>query len=227
MDADAGGSGSVVRAGAPDRPRAWRSPGAWLILLVVLGLGFAIDLQTKAWSFRNVASAPVALDREQLLSDPAHDPIGFHRSMAILPGGMLELKLVLNPGAVFGIGSSHRWFFIVFTVVAIAAGILVFGRYTEAGNHLAHIAIGLVLAGGLGNLYDRIVFGRVRDFIQVLAGRRLPFGWTWPGTNNPEMFPWVFNIADVLLLVGMIALMMHVNRVEKGRKGEGRKGLRD
>jgi signal peptidase II len=67
----------------------------------------------------------------------------------------------------------------------------------------SHIAIGLILAGGLGNLYDRMVFGAVRDFLHMLPGWELPNGWMWPGNTTSEVFPWVFNVADVLLLAGM------------------------
>jgi len=83
---------------------------------------------------------------------------------------------------------------------------------------VAQIALGLVLAGGLGNLYDRVMIGRVRDFIHALPGRTLPFDWKWPGTHNTEMFPWVFNIADLLLFSGMVLLLMFVNRRDRSRK---------
>ena len=139
-------------------------------------------------------------------------------SRRVLPGRLLDFKLVLNPGAVFGIGANHRWFFIAFTVVALLVGIHVFGRFSAPGAWPAHAALGLVMSGGVGNLHDRIAFGRVRDFIQVLPGRHLPFDWTWPGTQNPEMFPWVFNLADVWLFVGMVALMVYVDRAQKARK---------
>ena len=139
-------------------------------------------------------------------------------SRRVLPGRLLDFKLVLNPGAVFGIGANHRWFFIAFTIVALLVGIHVFGRFSAPGAWPAHAALGLVMSGGVGNLHDRIAFGRVRDFIQVLPGRHLPFDWTWPGTQNPEMFPWVFNLADVWLFVGMVALMVYLDRVQKARK---------
>jgi len=199
---------------------ACRSPSAWATLLCVLVLGLGADLTSKAWAFRTVGDEPIALDRQRLLADVNHDPVGLRARRSILPWRLLDFKLVLNPGAVFGIGANQRWFFISFTIAALGTGLLIFGRLTRSRNHLAHVALGLILAGGLGNLCDRIAFGRVRDFIQFLPGRRLPFGWTWPGTENWEMFPWVFNAADLLLLLGMILLMIHINRLEKRRKIE-------
>jgi signal peptidase II len=67
----------------------------------------------------------------------------------------------------------------------------------------AHVAIGLILAGGIGNLYDRFFYGAVRDFLHMLPGWSLPSGWKWPGNSTSDVFPWVFNVADVMLLVGM------------------------
>ncbi|MCP3903954.1 MAG: signal peptidase II [Planctomycetes bacterium] len=211
---NSGATGEPTPAG----PRSLWSATAWLLLLGVFTLAMGADLWTKEWAFRTVGPEPVVLDRAELLANPDYDPVGTRSARRVLPWGLLDFRLVLNPGAVFGIGAHQRWFFIVFTLGAIAAGLVIFGRYTGATDRLAHIALGLILAGGLGNLYDRIVFGRVRDFIHALPGRRLPYGWEWPGTHNPELFPWVFNVADMLLLAGMIALMVHVNRVERKRE---------
>jgi signal peptidase II len=124
---------------------------------------------------------------------------------------------VINRGAVFGVGNNWRLFFIAFTLAILGGMILVFARWTAHRHHLAHVAIGLILAGGAGNLYDRIRFAIVRDFLHMLPGYKLPFGWSWPG-GSEEMFPWLFNTADVMLLVGMGSLMLHINRVERRRK---------
>ena len=51
----------------------------------------------------------------------------------------------------------------------------------------------------------------------MLPGYKLPFGWSWPGGSR-EIFPWVFNTADVMLLLGIGSLMLHIIRAEKRRK---------
>ena len=197
--------------------RAYRFPAAWATLVAVLALGLTIDLSAKAWTFKNVADRPVELDRQVIIANPHSNPIPHHDGRHLLGAGLLDLRLVINRGAVFGVGNNRRVFFIAFTLAALGAGLLVFARWTTHRNHLAHIAIGLILAGGVGNLYDRIRFAVVRDFLHMLPGYKLPFGWSWPGGSH-EMFPWVFNTADVMLLVGMGSLMLHINRVEKRRK---------
>ena len=201
MSATTGGTGSAQR-------RAWRSPLAWGVLITTVVACLALDLGLKHWSFENVASEPVALDANAII--PSHDP------KTVIPK-LLNLHLVKNEGAVFGIGENQRMFFIVFTVAALSAAIAVFARWTMAGATAAHIAIGLVVAGGLGNLYDRIMYGFVRDFLHMLPEWNLPFGWHWPGGSS-EIFPWVFNAADVMLLAGMATLMLYMNSVDKRRK---------
>jgi signal peptidase II len=186
---------------------AWRSPRAWIILIIVTLIGFSTDIITKTWAFNTITEKPVVLERELLLSNPQWTPIPIHQGIVAIPGKLLNFRLVLNDGAVFGIGSQQRVFFILFTFVALGIAGWIFAKHTSAKNTIAHIALGLVLGGGLGNLYDRVFIGRVRDFMHMFPDRHLPFGWSWPGTNS-ELFPWIFNIGDVLLLTGMGLLMI-------------------
>lgn len=195
--------------------RAYRSPRAWLILLCVAAVGLSLDLGLKQWCFDNVASAPVVLDRHELLNNP-YWRIPRHEPMVLLES-VLTLHLVENRGAVFGIGADQRVFFIAFTVAALLAAIFIFARSTNDRAWKAHLGIAMILAGGLGNLYDRVAFGVVRDFLHMLPGGRLPFNWHWPGGSN-ELFPWVFNTADILLLVGMTLLLLHINKRERLQK---------
>jgi signal peptidase II len=214
----------AVAASSPEESlpavRAWRSPASWLLLSTVLALGLSVDLATKWWTFENVAAIPVRIDRARILEDPFYDPVPHHQPHRVMPWNLLHLRLVINKGAVFGLGQDKREFFIVFTVVAVAAAIVFFAR-TSASFWLAHAALGLILAGGLGNLFDRWQFAAVRDFLHMLPGWQLPFGLSWPGGSG-DIFPWVFNLADVMLLSGMALLLLHINRVET-RKERTRK----
>jgi signal peptidase II len=189
-------------AGQPPKHPARRSTAAWALLLCVAAAGIILDLGSKEWAFASIAAAPVVIDREAAISNPEYAPIPHHEGRVALPGGLLDFRLVLNSGAVFGIGAHQRWFFVSFSLVAIAVAIWLFGWRTSARNRLLHIGIGLILAGAIGNLWDRIQLGRVRDFLHMLPGWELPFGLSWPG-GNAEVWPWIFNIADVMLLAGM------------------------
>lgn len=211
-------SGSVEGAGFV---RAWRSPLAWLVLLATFAASLSLDLWSKYWSFEHVASEPVALTPGLLVEDPDYR-LPWHPGIEVVPPDLLDFHLVLNRGAVFGIGQHRRGVFIALTVVAIVAGLSVFAGWTDRRSRLSHVAIGLVLAGGVGNLYDRFVYGAVRDFLHMLPRRHLPFDLSWPG-GSTELFPWVFNVADVLLLAGMSLLMIQAFRADRAAA----KALRD
>ncbi len=186
---------------------AWQSPRAWIILVLVATIGLTIDLVTKSWAFQEIAGEPVLLERELLLLNSQWTPIPIHEGVVAIPGRILNFRLVLNDGAVFGIGSQQRVFFILFTFVALLIAGWIFAKHTTSKSTLAHIALGLILGGGLGNLFDRICIGRVRDFMHLFPDRHLPFELSWPG-GHTELFPWIFNTGDVLLLTGMGLLMI-------------------
>jgi signal peptidase II len=202
-------SGAGVSPAA--RHDALWSPRAWFVLMVVTGLGVATDLSSKWLAFARIAGAPVHIDREAVMRAgeqsrslsafiPPHDPV------VVIPK-LLNFTLVLNPGAVFGIGAGKRWFFVAFTLGALVLAVWMFGAWTRARDGAAHVAIALLLAGGLGNLYDRLAYACVRDFIHPLPGMDLPFGWRMPFTGSREIWPYVSNLADLWLLVGIGMLM--------------------
>jgi signal peptidase II len=180
-------------------------------------LGIASDLWTKSVAFERIAEDPVVIYREDVLAVgparigsliPRHDPV------VVVPG-VLELTLVLNPGAVFGVGAGQRWFFVLFTLGAGAFAMWLFCTWTRPRDWLAHTSLGLVLAGGIGNLYDRLQYACVRDFLHPLAGVELPFGLAWPGGER-EVWPWVSNVADALLLIGIVVLLVKLWRTPEG-----------
>jgi signal peptidase II len=108
-------------------------------------------------------------------------------------GNTVRLTLVYNPGAAFGLnlGPQSRWIFAVLTLVALAILARLY-RSTRAGDDTRVVALALVCAGALGNLFDRVrsVFGVV-DFIDVGIGDS-----RWP----------TFNVADMAVSVGAAVL---------------------
>lgn len=196
----------------PEHGGAGASPVAWTLLAATTVVGLIIDLWSKHAAFAKIASVPVHISREDVLATPMlgalippHDPV------RVVPG-LLELTLVLNPGAVFGMGAGRRWFFVVFTFLALGFGLYMFSKWTRPREWSAHVAIGLLLSGGLGNLYDRLVYACVRDFLHPLPGVVLPFGWHWPWGGN-EVWPYVSNIADLWLCIGIGVLVVRTLRM--------------
>jgi signal peptidase II len=193
---------------------AGRSLAAWTVLLVVFCVGLVADLWTKAWAFRTVAGRPVTLVYEEVVGNPRY-PLPWHEGVRALPWDLLDYRLVLNHGAVFGVGQNKQRLFIGFTIIAATVALGFFARWTRANAWIAHISIGMILAGGIGNLYDRLTVGAVRDFLHMLPRWDLPWGLKWPNNPTTEVFPWIFNIADVLLLVGMAFFMIYAYRRDR------------
>ena len=192
---------------------AWRSPRAWAVLLGTFALALALDLVTKEWAFRSVADRPVELRYEDVAGNPSYS-LPWHAGVRAVPPDLLDLRLVLNHGAVFGIGQGRGALFIAFTVLAVGTALWVFGRHTSARSHASHVGLALVLAGGIGNMVDRVSVGAVRDFLHLFPRRELPFGLHWPGGSD-EWFPWVFNVADMELIAGMCLLMLAVHLADR------------
>lgn len=196
--------------------RRWR--GAWVRLLVATVLGVAVDLISKAVAFASIAEQPVTIRRSDVLAagaDGVRRLVPPHEPVTVAPH-LLEFRLVLNPGAVFGMGPGRRWFFVGFSIVAVAMGLWAFARWTRPRDRWAHVGLGLIFSGAIGNLYDRVRFGVVRDFLHPLPGVNLPFGWAWP-SGAREVWPWVSNVADAALLAGIAILVVHLWRADAGR----------
>ncbi len=193
----------------PDQASTLKSCRAWVWLLGTVVFGVATDLLSKSLAFAKVADTPVIINRSEVLTEQnLGNLIPYHDSVTAIPR-ILDFTLVLNPGAVFGIGAGQRWFFVIFTLIAMVVAFVLFAKWTKPRDWIAHAGFGLIIAGGLGNLYDRILFGCVRDFIHPLPGVKLPFGITWPNGGSDEIWPYVSNIADLYLLIGIALLLIY------------------
>jgi len=161
--------------------------GSHLRLWLTVGLGVGLDLASKyaAWG---------------LLGGPPDE--GGH-VVTVLPG-WLQFVASRNPGIVFGLSltgslgpAAGRVVTILLTLVTSALIFYVFAS-SLAKQRWVHFWCGLILAGALGNLFDRLVFGCVRDLIQITAAFHvggLTIDW-----------PYIFNLADVYLVIGVIAV---------------------
>ena len=111
--------------------------------------------------------------------------------------GPLRLTLVLNGGVSFGLlqgdGAWVRWTLATFQL-AVVVFLALWVRRAE--KPVSGFAVGLIMGGAMGNVVDRLRFGYVVDFVDV---QRL-------------FFPWVFNLADSAITVG-VALLLAENLV--------------
>jgi signal peptidase II len=162
--------------------KAWQSASSWLRFLLPAILGLLADLYLKNWAF------PDGVPTENVMFAGRHaDAVN---PWPVIPG-ILGFTTTVNQGAVFGIGQGKVQLFLAFSIVALAIILWVFAT-SGASHRVVHLALGLITAGALGNLYDRAVFHGVRDMLKFYAN--------W--------YPYIFNLADVLLCLGVPLLIM-------------------
>jgi signal peptidase II len=115
---------------------------------------------------------------------------------------IFNITLVHNQGVSFGLfgDGSARWMLSIFSVVVAS----VLGWWAlKADRRLLITAIGLVMGGAIGNVIDRIRFGFVVDFLD------------FSGTG---FFPWVFNVADSAITIGVALLILDSLLSERAAK---------
>src|SRR5205823_14088073 len=117
----------------------------------------------------------------------------------------LHFHVTCNQGAVFGLGRGQRWLFVVVSIAAIVVLTSLFAR--SDGRHFYQLLLGMLLAGVLGNMYDRIRLGYVRDMIYALPDWKNPLRGMFPTWQT--VFPWIFNVADSLLCVGVFLMIIY------------------
>lgn len=106
----------------------------------------------------------------------------------ILIPGLINILQSRNEGVVFGLFPGKTNVFVIFSIIAIAVIIYIYVK-SDKEFFVSNLALGLVLAGAIGNLWDRIWYGYVRDFIDLHIGDK----YHWP----------TFNIADSLICIGI------------------------
>ena len=117
----------------------------------------------------------------------------FGKEMSLI-GDFLWLKRAgLNTGAAWGSFDGGRWIFVAVSVVI--AGLIVYLMFSKKHfkSRFFKLSLGIMLGGLLGNLFDRIVLGGVRDFLAF----------------NFFDFP-VFNVADIAITVATIMLIVYI-----------------
>ncbi len=134
-----------------------------------------------------IALLVLALDRWTKYLVIHHLPQG--ATLVVAP--FLNLVQVRNAGGAFGVGNHggyrSSFFFIVVSIIAIVVIISLLRRLPPRAT-LVRWSLGAVLGGGIGNLIDRLVYGRVIDFLDFHIAQ-----YHWPA----------FNVADSFITVGL------------------------
>lgn len=129
----------------------------------------------------------------------AFDFLGSQGGSYVVFDGIYELVEVHNDGASFGIFSGQTAVLSIFTAIAMAVlGAVLLWR--PKSPRLFRLGVIAIIAGGVGNLVDRLAFGYVRDFIDY------KFLETFFGIKNFG----VGNVADIFVLVGLLCIVVYV-----------------
>ena len=131
--------------------------------------------------FLTVIAATVAVDR--LTKIMALALLNMQKPLTILP--YLRLTLVTNTGISFGMFKDFPW--LPFTASILTISIICWFYHRIPAHWIPQAALGLIMGGAIGNLWDRIVYSTVIDFIDLVV---------WP----------VFNGADSAITIGGILL---------------------
>ncbi|MCC8165773.1 MAG: signal peptidase II [Planctomycetes bacterium] len=156
------------------------NPIRWFWIAAVAAL--VLDLATKAYVFGLLGGGP-----------PPGNLYTDDHVIWVLPGAF-RLICHYNTGGAFGLASGKLLLFLGATAVLVPA--LVLAAYHNREPDAPLWALGIIVGGAIGNLYDRIFHVGVRDFLEILnpsTGRGL-----WP----------VFNIADVAIVMGVVVYMI-------------------
>lgn len=156
----------------------------WVLFWGIALGGAAFDLTTKALVFEHVG--------------PPGGP-----AVAIVPD-ILELRTNYNQGALWGLGRGLPYSSQLFAGLSIVAALgICYYLFVRGGatDLVQTIALGLIMAGALGNCHDRLRYGQVRDFVHFHVD---PIGFNCA----------IFNFADNMLVAGAVLLLLLALRPE-------------
>ena len=169
--------------------------------------GYTLSLSGwKAQSFIALIIVVVSVIADQISKELAEQFLLLHRPIAIMPS--FNLTLAYNEGAAFSIlsdaGGWQRWFFVILSTLISVVLIFWIGGL-KPYEKWTRICLALVLGGAIGNLIDRVLYGKVVDFLDVYYQQ-----WHWP----------TFNIADCCISIGAVGLLLLSFKAEQPKDGE-------
>ncbi len=164
-----------------------------ILLSAAIALLIGLDQLVKYWAVHSL------------------EPKGSMRFIHIGDFRILDLTYLENDGAIFGSMSGQRWFLIGFTSLVLIGGIYLMFRFMKRSKVLTS-AIALFVAGGIGNIIDRIRLGYVVDMFDI------------------KLFKFaVFNVADIYVTVAFAMLIVYSifidPKIEKAKKAEAEMSL--
>lgn len=162
------------------------------------------DRQTFPWARASsvfIFPAFVSLVLDRVTKILAERTLAYSAPEEVL-GQYLRLVLWYNHGAAFGLSFGGKWVHVVLSLVAM--GVVAYLVWRTPREHSAMlVGFALILGGAAGNLWDRLVAGKVTDFIDVGIG-----SLRWP----------TFNVADASVVVGVALILMASYQTDHAEK---------
>ncbi len=191
----------------------------WILFLIVAALSLFADQATKIWARDALPTVRgdgrtgmcIVPDDMMIRTVDGKDVMpACHGQSVVVIDGFWKWRLSMNPGSAFGLFSSQTGARIGLSVVGIFAvlGMIWMLRKARNDQRILHWALALVCGGAVGNLIDRIYYGVVTDFVL----------WFYKTHEWP-----VFNIADVVLVVGVGLMFIDIQK--EGRREKELKKL--
>jgi signal peptidase II len=149
------------------------------ILFLTLPL-YALDQLTKQWILRSIS---------------------LYDARSVVPD-FFNLVNVPNTGAAFGSFKGNNTFFVVISLIALVVVTILLVRHRRS-DLWRDVSLALLLAGILGNLTDRLLYGHVVDFL--LFNLHIRYADPWPA----------FNVADSCISIAVVLFIIHSFRKEK------------
>ena len=149
------------------------------ILFLTLPL-YALDQLTKQWILRSIS---------------------LYEARSVIPD-FFNLVNVPNTGAAFGSFKGNNTFFVIISLIALVIVTILLMRHWRS-DPWRDVSLALLLAGILGNLTDRLLYGHVIDFL--LFNLHIRYADPWPA----------FNVADSCISIAVVLFIIHSFRKEK------------
>jgi signal peptidase II len=131
--------------------------------------------------------------------------LDLNQSISVIDG-LFDITYVRNTGVAFGIlntfSSPAKVVLLSVFTIGAAAIVIIYSLHSPARNRVLQAALSLILGGALGNLYDRIHYGYVIDFLEIYFRN-----YHWPA----------FNLADSAISAGVVLLALEILRHEAPR----------
>lgn len=198
-----------------------KGPSRWTVFAVLVGTLLVADQVTKflavdrlTWAFQRTGATTLGakvstyygLKHLEQAARPPH----------VVWDPMWRMTYAENPGAAWGMlrdlpaGLRHGFFVLV--ALSALGFILWYYRRLRDDQRWMQVALAFVFTGAAGNLIDRLARGYVIDFVQ----------WHW--WRRPDLYWPIFNVADSLIVVGVIMILLYPAEKQAGKK-EGSKGV--